>query len=467
MKKAVLSLAVSLALTPLYSVANDDMQAQLEKLQQQLLEQQKAIDYLKSQLEAKNTQQVAVQQKAPVVTEQAAPVATVASKKESKLTFKSYGTLLYKNDEVFANVQDTSPERRATTDLERVVTEFEYEIDDKWKVEFELEYEHGGTGTTLEYDGFEEFGEFESEVEAGGEVIVEKLQLEYEYNPNFTVKFGHIYVPVGLGTDLNKPDQYFTTTRHWGEATMIPQVWHETGVNLISRWSDFTLQTLVTTGLNSEYFRSTNWVAGGAQQRFEENTADDLALTLRLDYGNVKAGKGFGVSYYTANTSDNRRNQGKLDVDGNVSILGLHGAWTLDDLVFRGQYLYGELEDSVAITAANKTTPGLRPGSFAQLGSKAESAFVEAAYNMQGLFDLSSPLYVFTSFDYANPMLEVASGAAIHRYDIRELNFGLNYLPNKNLILKLQGGQCYYAQDDIDDTTHFSASLGYKFSTEL
>lgn len=248
---------------------------------------------------------------------------------------------------------------------------------------------------------------------------------------------------------------------------MIPQVWHETGVNLISRWSDFTLQTLVTTGLNSEYFRSTNWVAGGAQQRFEENTADDLALTLRLDYGNVKAGKGFGVSYYTANTSDNRRNQGKLDEDGNVSILGLHGAWTLDDLVFRGQYLYGELEDSVAITAANKTTPGLRPGSFAQLGSKAESAFVEAAYNMQGLFDLSSPLYVFTSFDYANPMLEVASGAAIHRYDIRELNFGLNYLPNKNLILKLQGGQRYYAQDDIDDTTHFSASLGYKFSTEL
>ncbi|WP_287245450.1 hypothetical protein [Pseudoalteromonas sp.] len=64
-------------------------------------------------------------------------------------------------------------------------------------------------------------------------------------------------------------------------------------------------------------------------------------------------------------------------------------------------------------------------------------------------------------------MLEVASRPAIDRYVIRELNFGLNYLPNKNLILKLQGGQRYYAQDDIDDTTHFSASLGYKFSTEL
>ncbi len=467
MKKAVIPLVISLALTPLYSVAHDDMQAQLEKLQQQLLEQQKAIDYLKTKLAEKQTQQIAVQEKSPLVSKRIEPTEAINTNQESKLTFKSYGTLLYKSDEIFANVQDTSPNRRATTDLERVVTEFEYAFDDKWKVEFELEYEHGGTGTTLEYDGFEEFGEFESEVEAGGEVIVEKFQLEYELSPNLLVKFGHIYVPVGLGTDLNKPDQYFTTTRHWGEATMIPQVWHETGVNLITRWSDFTLQTLITTGLNSEYFRSTNWVAGGAQQRFEENTADDLALTLRLDYGDVKAGKGFGVSYYTANTSDNRRNQGKLDVDGNVSILGLHGVWTLDDLVFRGQYLYGELDDSVAITGANKTTPGLRPGSFAQLGSKAESAFVEAAYNMQGMFDLSSPLYIFTSFDYANPMLEVASDAAIHRYDIRELNVGLNYLPNKNLILKLQSGQRYYAQDNIDDTTHISASLGYKFATKL
>lgn len=466
MNKLALCSAIALILSPVTSFAANQ-EPTLAQLQQQLNEQQKAIDLLKKALAEKQQkmqqQQVAVKAKpTPIIKKD-----DQAKSTDSGLTFKSYGTLLYSNDEVFENVQDITPDRRATVDLERVVTEFEYQINSQWQIEFELEYEHGGTGSTLEYDGFDEFGEFETEVEAGGEVIVEKLQVKYDINPNFQLKFGHIYLPVGMGTDLNKPDQYFTTSRHWSEASMIPQVWHETGVNLISKWQDFTVQTLITTGLNSEYFRTTNWVAGGAQQRFENNTADDLAFTLRVDYGDVKKGKGVGFSYYTSNTTDNRRNQDKLNQSGNVTIMGVHGAWTIDELTLRGQYLYGELDDSAAITIANKTTPGLRPGAFAQLGSKAESAFVEVAYNTQHWFDLQNPLYVFTSFDYANPTLEVTQGSAIDRFDIREFNLGFNYKPNKNLILKLQGGQRQYAQSGISDTTHFSASLGYIFSTKI
>eukprot|EP00487_Bulimina_marginata_P012684 TRINITY_DN911_c0_g1_i1.p1 TRINITY_DN911_c0_g1~~TRINITY_DN911_c0_g1_i1.p1 ORF type:complete len:130 (-),score=27.00 TRINITY_DN911_c0_g1_i1:19-408(-) len=124
----------------------------------------------------------------------------------------------------------------------------------------------GGTGASLEYDGFEEFGEFETEIEAGGEVIVEKLQAKYTANKYFTVKMGRIFVPVSLGTDFHKPDQYFSTERSWSEATLIPQVWNETGINLISRWQNLTAQTLITTGLNSEYFRTYNWVATGASK---------------------------------------------------------------------------------------------------------------------------------------------------------------------------------------------------------
>ena len=155
-----------------------------------------------------------------------------------------------------------------------MVIEFAYEFDDKWEVELEIEYEHGGTGVTLEYDGFDEFGEFETEIEAGGEVIVEKLEVKYQYNDNISVKMGHITVPVGIGTDLHKPSQYFTTERHWSEATLIPQVWHETGVNISASWNNFTAQTLITTGLNSEYFRTHHWVATGHQTRFEQVNSD-------------------------------------------------------------------------------------------------------------------------------------------------------------------------------------------------
>lgn len=377
---------------------------------------------------------------------------------------KSYGSVRYKSEEIFRNTQDVAPTRRASTDLERVVLELSYDFTPQWQVELELEYEHGGTGVTLEYDGFEEFGEFESEIEAGGEVVVEKLQVRYQANKHLAVKMGRIFVPVGLGTDLHQPHQYMTAERHWSEASMIPQTWNETGVNLIANWQNFTAQALLTTGLNSEYFRTYQWVATGHQKRFEQVNSNDLAFTFRLDYGDVRNDEGIGVSYYTSNTTENRNNQNNIAGDGNLQIFGLHGAWSIGNWVARGQYLFGQLDDSEAITLANKTTPGLKPGNFAQVGSESESAFVELGYNAQGLFGLSSPLRIFGAFDYANPIKKVTNGIATPRFDKQELSLGINYFPIPELVLKVQVGEQKYAQDNLDNTRSVAMSLGYFFS---
>jgi hypothetical protein len=377
---------------------------------------------------------------------------------------KSYGSVLYKTEDVFRNTQDINPEQRSKTDVERVVLEFGYKFDYQWDVEIELEYEHGGTGAALEYDGFEEFGEFETEIEAGGEVLVEKLELKYSYNANFNIKLGRIFVPVGLGTQLHKPDQYFTTERHWSESTLIPQVWHETGLNFTANWQGVQAQALITTGLNSEYFRTYRWVASGHQKRFEQINADDLAFTLRLDYGDIKNASGIGASFYTGNTSGNRNNTNNISGKGNLTIIGLNGVYRYKDWTIRGQYLFGELEDSQAITSANKTTPGLKPGNFSQLGSEAESAFLEIAFNTQYLFGLTKPLYLFTSYDYANPIKKVESGIATSRFDITEVAFGVNFIPTKNIVLKAQFSEQSYAQQNLENTQSFSLSMGYYFS---
>jgi len=129
-----------------------------------------------------------------------------------------------------------------------------------------------------------------------------------------------------------------------------------------------------------------------------------------------------------------------------------------------GQLLFGELEDSQAITAANKTTAGLKPGNFAQLGSEAESAFLEVAYNTQSFFGLSKPLYLFTSYDYANPIKKVESGIATSRFDIEEVAFGVNFMPTKNVVLKAQFAEKSYAQTNLKNTQSFSLSMGYYFS---
>lgn len=433
------------------------MAATQAELQIALEKQQKQLQLIEKQLvELKKTSSQS-NENIPTNT-----VHKIASEKNWQIN--SYGNVLYKSEDVYRNIQDTNPERRATTDLERVVLEFVYDFDPKWQIEIELEYEHGGTGASLEYDGFEEFGEFETEIEAGGEIIVEKLQAKYSMNDYFTVKMGHIFVPVGLGTDLHKPTQYFSTQRHWSESTLIPQVWHETGLNLISKWQGFTAQTLITTGLNSEYFRTYNWVATGHQKRFEKVNADDLALTLRVDYGDIKAGEGIGVSFYTGNTSGNRNNSTKVDGNGNLTIIGLHGAYSFENWLVRGQYLFGTLDDSQAITNANKTTPGLKPGNFAQLGSEAESSFVELSYNSQDVFNLSKPLYLYTTYEYANPIKKVEQGTPTERFNKQSIAFGINYYPINNIVLKAQASQQMHAQNSLDDSSSFSLSMGYFFS---
>ncbi len=453
MKKFLISIVVY----GLFSLNNYSIAATQVELQAALEKQQKQLQLIEKQLTELKVASIAAGEDQQTDTSH-------NSVKNKNWQINSYGNVLFKSEDVYRNIQDTSPERRATTDLERVVLEFVYDFDAKWQVEIELEYEHGGTGASLEYDGFEEFGEFETEIEAGGEIIVEKLQAKYSANENFTVKMGHIFVPVGLGTDLHKPTQYFSTQRHWSEATLIPQVWHETGVNLISKWQGFTAQTLITTGLNSEYFRTYNWVATGHQKRFEKVNADDLALTLRVDYGDIKAGKGIAVSFYTGNTSGNRNNNTKVNGDGNLTIFGLHGAYRFESWLVRGQYLFGTLDDSQAITNANKTTPGLKPGNFSQLGSEAESSFVELAYNSQNLFNLSKPLYLYTTYEYANPIKKVEQGIATDRFNKQSIAFGINYYPIDNIVLKAQAAQQMHAQKNLDDSASFSLSMGYFFS---
>jgi len=437
--------------------------AEPAQLEQAIAKQEAELNKLKRDLAELAAQQKVQQQEqekqAQVVT---AAKQELAESKFSKFKFKSYGSMNYTSDEYFENVQDTSPERRGRFDLERIVTEFGYQFTDEWDMEVEIEYEHGGTGTALEYDGFDEFGEFESEVEAGGEVMIEKAQLRYRPSDAFGVKFGNIHLPIGLSSILHKPDQYLTVLRHRSEAAMLPAVWNETGVGVFGEVANFHYQAQVVSGLNSEYFRTYDWVASGHQKRFEHVNADDLAYALRLDYGNFKKGSAVGVAYYYGNTTGNRHKSNKVQGDGTVSILAVSGAFVQGPWILRGQYLNGTLSDADAITQSNKTTPGLKPGNFAQLGSKSEAFFVEAGVDL-GQFT-PVPITIFANIDYSNPLAEVETGTATKRYENTWTSVGVNYFPIPEIVLKAEVGRQQVAVSSIPDTNFFALGVGYQFS---
>ncbi|SQH78242.1 conserved exported protein of unknown function [Shewanella benthica] len=433
------------------------------QLEQAIAKQEAELNKLKHDLA-----ELAAQQKMQLKQqeEQAEVVATarkvLTESKWSKFSFKSYGSMTYTSDEYYQNVQDTSPERRGRFDLERIVTEFGYQFNDEWDMEVEIEYEHGGTGIALEYDGFDEFGEFETEVEAGGEVMIEKAELRYRPSDEFGVKFGNIHLPIGLSSILHKPDQYLTVLRHRSEAAMLPAVWNEMGVGIFGEMANFHYQAQVVSGLNSEYFRTYDWIASGHQTRFEEINADNLAYALRLDYGNFKQGSAVGVAYYYGNTSGNRHKSNKVSGDGTVSILAISGAFVQGPWILRGQYLHGTLSDADAITQANKTTPGLKPGNFAQLGSESEAFFVEAGVDLSYFTPL--PITIFANIDYSNPLADVDTGTASKRYENTWTSIGINYFPIAEIVIKAEAGRQQVAASSIPDTNFFALGVGYQFS---
>ena len=119
---------------------------------------------------------------------------------------------------------------RLIFDTTRFVIEVEGELSFGLKFEAEVELEHHGAGAALELE-FEEFGEFEQEVEAGGEVLLEKLYLQQTLG-DVRLKIGRFYVGVGLMSALAKPTRYLGTGRPESESVMLPGVWDEIGVAL-------------------------------------------------------------------------------------------------------------------------------------------------------------------------------------------------------------------------------------------
>lgn len=98
---------------------------------------------------------------------------------ERGLEISSYGVVNYLNRD-----WDTDEFAKDTVDTERFVLELEYYFNDNWKATAEVEYEHGGTGATLELDSQEEFGEFEQEIENANANNV----TDQNYNASYVVR---------------------------------------------------------------------------------------------------------------------------------------------------------------------------------------------------------------------------------------------------------------------------------------
>lgn len=365
---------------------------------------------------------------------------------------------------------ELDPGRRAAIDVERFVIAPKYRVNDTIRLESELEFEHGGTGSTMEFDKFEEFGEFEMEIEKGGEVIVEKLAAVFSFQPAFNLRVGHIIVPVGLVAKRHRPQHYFTTTRPEAETHLIPTIWHETGIELFGSLGALNYQAQIVNGLDSTGFSSRHWIARGHQLRFETVNAEAPAFVGRLDYA-FHENATVGISGYYGDTAANRPKP-DVDFDAYVGIVSLHGFYEMNAVKVRGLFLWGTLENADQLSKVNRTLSNNLNVKRTPIGSSALGYYIEAGYDILSLFRRSNNkaehpnavLDVFARYDYYDTMASVEWIIFDNpRWERDAWTFGINYHVHPKMVFKSHYSLRRLAAADKNRENTFSLGFGFQY----
>lgn len=356
--------------------------------------------------------------------------------------FKDYGM-----NRFYGHPEGSPKESRATISIPRFVLALDYKFSPKWVLGAEIEFESGGTGTAVELERAEN-GEYETELEKGGEVAIEQFHLTRLIHPAFNVRVGHMIVPVGLTNAHHEPMNFFGTVRPEGESTIIPCTWHETGLAFFGsfgkRAARFNYQAMVVSGLNANGFDRNNWVQKGKQGKFEEDRLQHPAFVARLDWTGV-SGLRAGVSYYYCdNAGGNADISTVYNTKFPVNIFTVDAQYVHPYVIARANVLTGNVGNAGELSLRNGKLNKLAPYTrLVPVAKRAVSYAGEVGLNLRNIIgreDLPE-IIPFARYEYYNAQEEGdKSRAYISVMDQRLKTsmwvFGLNYRVGNGIVVK-------------------------------
>jgi len=360
---------------------------------------------------------------------------------EMVANFKDYGI-----NRFYGHKEGNAKQNHNTISIPRFVLAFDYKFTPKWILGAEIEFEYGGTGTSYELENTEN-GEYETEVEKGGEVALEQFHITRMIVPEFNIRAGHIIVPVGLTNAHHEPINFFGSSRPEGETTIIPCTWHETGIEFLGKfgkdYATFDYEAMIVTGLNANGFDRNKWVRGGKQGLFEGDNFTSPAYVARLNYTGVPGLRLGGSIYYCPNTGANSDKLITYDEIGRipVTIYSLDAQYTNKYVTARANYLSGNIAHADQLGAKNgklsnksgysRTTP---------IAKRAVSYNAEVGLNLKSIVGggrYFPVIYPFAQYEYYNSQ-EKGEGMDVMdaRCQVSKWNFGLNWRALPNLVVK-------------------------------
>ena len=353
------------------------------------------------------------------MTAESASETVKTEKKKSRFTIGGYGEAVY-NYLRYDSPQDYKDDKHGRFDLPHVVLMLGYDFGKGWSMGMEIEFEHGGTESAVEIEEHEG-GEYETEVERGGEVALEQFWIQKSFCPEFNIKLGHMVIPVGATNAHHLPTEFFGVYRPEGENTIMPCTWHETGLSIWGRAGDWRYEAMLLPGLDSDRFNDKEWIKGGAGSPYEFKIANAMAGAVRVDNYSVK-GLRLSVSGYAGNTFSNTLKKATNAIYDNVKGTVLIGSFDFHyndhNWVARGNFDYGHLSDAALITRYNQSFSNDSPAKKRPVATSAISTGVEVGYDLFGWLGKKQAVT-----DY-------------EEYGRQRIAFGVNYYPMKDIVLK-------------------------------
>ena len=399
-----------------------------------------------------------------------------ASAQDNRLTVGGYGevamTRNFYNDSPYIyakpdNYRDAPG--HGHFDIPHAVVYLGYDFGKGWTMQSEIEFEHTGTGAAIERE-YEEAGEFEQEIEKGGEVELEQFWIQKSFFPQLNVRMGHIVVPVGGLNNAHEPLEFFTVYRPEGEFTILPSTWHDTGISIWGQAGAWRYEALMVAGLDAFMFNTDNFIKKGAGSPYEFKVANTYGFAGRIDntsFRNLRLSLSgwYGNSMHDTYPNDLKGDGLKYDGSrGRVIIGAFDFAYTGKRLTIRGNADYATLSDAAdiskakAVRAANDS-----PYSKEPVGKAAYAVGMEAGFDILPWFkpkDKEQKLFVFGRAEAYNPYIPAAGQQSATYTEKIRIACGLNWRPLPQIAVKCEYSHRFLKSEYIDEP---SISLGIAY----
>ena len=331
-------------------------------------------------------------------------------------------------------------------DIPHAVIYLGYDFGKGWTMQTEIEFEHTGTGSSVEKE-FTEAGEWETEIEKGGEVELEQFWIQKSFFPQLNVRMGHVIVPVGGLNNAHEPLNFFTVYRPEGEFTILPSTWHDTGISIWGKAGNWKYEALMVAGLDAFMFDRDNFIKNGAGSPFEFKVANNYGFAARIDNTSISNLR-LSLSGYAGNSMHNTypndlTNTRYADIKGTTLIGSFDFQYKSDNLIIRGNADYGHVSDASTISTVKRNmTANNAPYRKLPVGSAAVAAGVESGYDILHLFgrhlDKSEKLYVFGRYEYYDSYIPAKDQQEYGFTQKHRMAVGINWLPLPQIAVKAE-----------------------------